>query len=334
MRMGDNRTMADPTTPPQPGITWAPAEVEDAAALSELFNQIAEHDGTPERLGADTLAHELESAYAPLDERTTVGRTASGRVIAYATVYRRKGESEEERSYVATYVHPEQRHEIDEPLTDWAVEAGLAAIATSSAPRRYVCAWLYKIQEEAAARYRRRSFEPVRHWWEMECRLDDPIPPASEDGFTVVPWGDEYALKIRPVHNSAFADHWGSVPMNEETWEKNMLGSPGFRPELSFVALGDGQIVGYAFNEAYEEDWEAAGQSEAWIGGLGVLRDWRKRGIATALLTKSMSAMRDAGMEAAMIGVDSSSPSGAQHLYQSVGFRTKTMGTTWQKEMV
>ena len=37
--------------------------------------------------------------------------------------------------------------------------------------------------------------------------------------------------------------------------------------------------------------------------------------------------------EAAMIGVDSSSPSGAQHLYQAVGFRTKTTGTTWQKEM-
>jgi hypothetical protein len=46
-----------------------------------------------------------------------------------------------------------------------------------------------------------------------------------------------------------------------------------------------------------------------------------------------MVSMRRAGAAAAMIGVDSSSPSGAQHLYQSVGFATKTTGTTWQLEV-
>jgi ribosomal protein S18 acetylase RimI-like enzyme len=167
----------------------------------------------------------------------------------------------------------------------------------------------------------------------MERRLEEPIATAAETGFSLVPWDEGHGMAIRAVHNAAFADHWGSVPMGEDAWKNIMLDSPGFRADLSYVAVAEEQIVGYAYNEVYEEDWESAGQSEAWIGALGVLREWRKRGIATALLNRSMDAMRRAGMEAAMIGVDSSSPSGAQHLYQSVGFLTKTTGTTWQREI-
>ena len=164
----------------------------------------------------------------------------------------------------------------------------------------------------------------------MERHLDNDIAPSPIEGADVVPWTDEHSTPVRLIHNAAFADHWGSVPMDEDVWRKRMLESPGFRQDLSFVAVADDDIVGYSYNEVYEEDWESAGQSEGWIGGLGVLRDWRKKGIATALLAVSMNAMRAAGLEAAMIGVDSSSPSGAQHLYHDVGFRTKTTGTTWQ----
>ena len=118
--------------------------------------------------------------------------------------------------------------------------------------------------------------------------------------------------------------------MDEESWGKQMMENPNFRRDLSFLAVADGEVVGYAFCEEYPEDWEAAGQSETWVGGLGVLSDWRKRGIASCLLARCMSAMKTAGRDAAMIGVDSDSPSGAQHLYQSLGFTAKTTAVTWQ----
>ena len=94
-----------------------------------------------------------------------------------------------------------------------------------------------------------------------------------------------------------------------------------------------GEVVGYSSCEEYPEDSEAAGRREVWIGSLGVLREWRKRGIASALLAANMAAMRADGVEAAMIGVDSDSPSGAQHLYSSVGFETSITATTWQLEV-
>ena len=311
-------------------VAWSAATPEDAAALSTVFNLIAEADDTPERLSPDTMKHELVAAFAPLEERTVVARVDE-MVVGYGTVYYRDAETAEMRAYVGVYVAPTHRGlGLEDVVIDWAISAARKALATTEAPRRYVCAWLYKKQEEHAARFARRGFEAVRHWWEMERRLDSEVTVPATEGVEVVPWADVHSMPVRQVANAAFADHWGSTPMDEGDWQKRMLDSPGFRQDLSFVALAAGDIVGYAYNEVYEEDWEAAGQSEGWIGGLGVLRAWRKRGIATALLTASMNAMRTAGLEAAMIGVDSSSPSGAQHLYQAVGFNTKSTGTTWQ----
>jgi ribosomal protein S18 acetylase RimI-like enzyme len=164
----------------------------------------------------------------------------------------------------------------------------------------------------------------------MECSLANGVAPRPEQGFTVAAWAGEHDEPARLVYNEAFADHWGSVPMDAETWRKQIVDNPGFRRGYSFVAIADGEVVGYASCEEYPEDWEAAGRSEAWIGGLGVLRPWRKRGIATALLARAMIAMSESGTDYAMIGVDSDSPSGAQHLYKSLGFTTKTTGVTWQ----
>lgn len=307
--------------------------VADAPRLSALFNAVGEADATPERMSPETMAHDL-TAYEPLQQRSVVAEKADGTIAGYGCVYFREAEAEEQRVYVSSYVHPDHQHQgIEEPLLDWTIAAAESVLAETKAAKRYVCAWFHKKLEDRARMYEERGFTAVRHWWDMERPLSEGVLSTPEDGFAVVPWEEAHSIPVRLVHNAAFMDHWGSVPMSEDAWQKRMLESPGFRRDLSFVAIADEELIGYAYNEVYEEDWDAAGRSEAWIGALGVLRDWRKRGVATALLSKSMQAMRRAGLDAAMIGVDSSSPSGAQHLYQAVGFRTTITGTTWQREL-
>ena len=325
--------MDTPQTPPNLGISWRPIDLNDAPQLSELFNAVADVDRTPERVSPVTMAHDL-TAWEPLASRSIVAETAEGTIAGYGGVYLREADSDELRVYVSSYVHPGQRHlGIEEPLVDWTIGTAERVLTETTAAKRHVCVWLYKQLEDRARMYQRRGFAAVRHWWEMERLLSEDVPSTPREGFSIVPWDEEHSYPIRLVHNAAFSDHWGSVPMTEATWRKRMLESPGFRPDLSFVAVADGELIGYAYNEVYEEDWEAAGRSEAWIGALGVLSERRKGGVATALLSSSMQAMQRVGLAAAMIGVDSSSPSGAQHLYQSVGFRTTATGTTWQREM-
>ena len=316
------------------GVSWSRAAVADAAELSALFNNIAEHEGTPERLSEASMAHELSTYFAPLGDKTLVARNHADTIVGYATAYSRPAEAEEMRAYVNVYVAVDWRGQgLEDAMLEWAIAAGTEALSNVRAKKRYVCAWLFKKQEEAAARFADRGFVAVRHWWEMECPLAEPVVHRPEEGFEIVRWDEQYDEPARLVYNAAFADHWGSTPMDEENWAKQAIASPNFRRSMSFIALGDGEAVGYSACEEYPEDWEAAGQREAWVAGLGVVREWRKRGIATALLERSMNAMRGEGAEAAMIGVDSDSPSGAQHLYGSVGFVTRTTGTTWQLEV-
>ena len=323
-----------PSLPSGLNLTCSRAKVADAAELSVLFNAIADADDTPERLSETSMQHELESYFDPLEGRTVVARDDEGRIVAYATVYSRLAEADEMRAYINVYVGPKWRgYDLEDSLIDWGIAVGTAVLEVAAAERRFVCGWLYKKQEKIAARFAARGFTPIRHWWEMECLLNRPMPSRQNQEFEVVPWEAEYDEPARRVYNAAFADHWGSTPMDEQQWQKQVIASPGFRRDYSFVAFGAGELVGYSACEEYPEDWDAAGRSEAWIGGLGVLREWRKTGIATALLTRSMAAMQAAEIEAAMIGVDSASPSGAQHLYADVGFVTKITGTTWQLEV-
>jgi len=326
--------MTIPSVSPDLGISWLPAAVSDADELSELFNAIAEADDTPERLSAKSMEHELTSYFNPLEERTLVARDPNDAIVGYATAYCRRSEAEEMRAYVNVYVAPSWRDRgLEDAMTDWAIEAGTRALRDVSTERRYVCAWLYNKQEEASVRFADRGFTPVRHWWDMERILDTDIPISSTGGFAIVPWEECFDKAARFVYNAAFSDHWGSTPMDESSWLKQVIESPSFRRNYSFVAVGDGDVVGYAACAEYPEDWESAGRREAWIEGLGVVRSWRKRGIATSLLAHAMQAMKANGIEATLIGVDSDSPSRAQHLYQRLGFTTKTTGVTWQLEL-
>lgn len=313
-------------------MTWVPASLGDAAALAALFNRIADFEETPERFSPEAKKHDLDSDFRPLEQRTIVGRLEPGDVIAYGVVYHRRSEAEEQRAHFAVYVSPDWRGRgLEDAITDWALSASGDVLEEVAASQKYVCSWLYKNQEEAEARLESRGFAAGRHWWEMERLLNEDVPSSPEDGFTIVPWGNEHSMPVRVVCNTAFADHWGFSPFSEESWQRQSIESPRFRQHLSFVALAGDKLVGYSYNLIQEEDWEAAGRSEGWIAGLGVLSEWRKKGIATALLSRSMQVMKDAGLDAAMIGVDSASPTGAQHLYYALGFRTQITGTTWQR---
>ncbi|CAN5783590.1 hypothetical protein BH23ACT5_BH23ACT5_08590 [soil metagenome] len=62
------------------------------------------------------------------------------------------------------------------------------------------------------------------------------------------------------------------------------------------------------------------GRVDGWIDHLGVVRDWRRKGLASALISASLGAFKSAGFSHAMIGVDRDNPTGASSLYRNLGF--------------
>ena len=131
------------------------------------------------------------------------------------------------------------------------------------------------------------------------------------------------------MHNAAFADHWGSTPIAPEDWSQVLHGH-GTRLDLSTVALDaeTGAVVAHCLNGAYPEDDDLTGRREAWIDSVCTVRDWRRRGLASAMIAWSMQALEAAGFTHAMLGVDTDNPTGAARLYRSLGFELDRRSTT------
>jgi mycothiol synthase len=98
------------------------------------------------------------------------------------------------------------------------------------------------------------------------------------------------------------------------------MGGSTTRLDLSRIALRDGRVVGYSINEHYPEDVEVTGRLDGWIANLGVRREERGRGVASALIAASIDAFRAVGFDHAMLDVDSANPSNAHELYRRLGF--------------
>ena len=88
-----------------------------------------------------------------------------------------------------------------------------------------------------------------------------------------------------------------------------------FRPDLSWVAIVQGQPAGFIANANDEQAPEQTG----YIIQVGVHPDWRRQGLAAALMSRSLQAWQAEGKEAVILHVNINNP-GAIKLYQKLGF--------------
>ena len=96
----------------------------------------------------------------------------------------------------------------------------------------------------------------------------------------------------------------------------------------SFVVAWDGDdVAGFSLNYAKRMgDW-------GWVGVLGVVPAWRRRGLGLALLRESFRRFRETGETVAALGVDSQNPTGATRLYERAGMRVLWRADVWEKEL-
>jgi ribosomal protein S18 acetylase RimI-like enzyme len=99
--------------------------------------------------------------------------------------------------------------------------------------------------------------------------------------------------------------------------------------------MGNGQknVVALSINEVREEENRAAGVREGWVRELATRRAWRNKGIATALVCKSMQAFKAAGLDYAGLGVDTENLTGALRIYERLGFVPVRRGINFSKEV-
>jgi mycothiol synthase len=170
------------------------------------------------------------------------------------------------------------------------------------------------------------GFVHVRNFYTMALALPSDRSPVRPEGIEIRPFvtgRDERALYEN--HEATFADHWGFVPESYESFVGEWYGSSDWVPELAYLAWAGDEAVGHAAALEFS--------TRGYIGSLGVLRAWRGRGIAQALLHRAFSDLAARGHPEVSLGVDAASPTGAVALYEKLGmsvrheFRTYDLGT-------
>jgi mycothiol synthase len=246
-------------------------------------------------------------------------------------------ESEGPRVYRhITRIIPEARdHEVDKDLLKFA-EGRLRQLA-----RRHPAHLPKYLTTGSSASDRTRiallevlKYRPERYFFEMVRPLDQPIPNYNlPPGIELRSVQSNQYHQILAAADEAFQDHWGHVPLTEADIQW-FFESPQFQPHLWKVAWEVDNVVGMVLNYIDQEENQRFHRRRGYTEDICVRRPWRRRGIARALIAKSLQHLRQLGMQQAGLGVDTKNPNGALQLYQSVGYKTSRKHINYRKKII
>jgi mycothiol synthase len=109
---------------------------------------------------------------------------------------------------------------------------------------------------------------------------------------------------------TSFADHWSASPRTLEKWESSM--KTGTYDTNLWLQLHEGdRVVGIAAGKVTGES--------GWIPNVGVLPEYRRRGLAKRLLRELFGRYWDKGITRVELGVDAENRHSAIDLYLGAG---------------
>ncbi len=304
------------------GIHWRPLSVDDAEIVTELAERISARDHPTWSESLDEIRDELGHSWVDPGRDGMLALDADGTAVAWGLAVAPPDPESLVRVILFGGVDAALRGRgIGRRLLAWQHERARAMLANSDLA---MPAWVLSYAADRAPEHGRlllrAGFEPARYFTTLEVDLAEAAaaPPVPE-GVTVVAFDTSMSERVRAAKNAAFADHWGSQPASREGWE-SMQHLPSFRADLSRVALVGDEVVGFVITEVNEDDWERQGSRSGYIGLVGTVRDWRGRGLASALLGEVLEAYREADLERAVLDVDADNPTGALGVYTRLGF--------------
>ena len=337
-RIGD---VPEPVPPRHPDVArWRPATAADIDTILALELAADRVDHPTYVTPRDEIEDIFESPFYDPPRDTLLGLDAQGRAVAIGVVFVHPSRDVHVNAYLMGRVHPDVRGRgIGRELMRWEHERMLQSLAGIDSTRDATI-FVYAEETDTGARRlaERRGFVEERWFTTMVRDLALEIPdivvdvgepgdagesggagePASVD-IALVPYDSSRKEATRAARNDAFRDHWGSLETPAERWA-HFVDGPHLRADLSWLAVEGDRVVALALGSVNEDDWVAQGYSSVYIDLIGVTRDRRRRRLAPAVITALLRSARAAGLDKAVLDVDTESPTGANSLYGRLGF--------------
>lgn len=153
--------------------------------------------------------------------------------------------------------------------------------------------------------------------------LDDlPAVPAIPDGFSIrAAAGMQEVEALAAVHSGMFGAPWTAAEY------ARVMESPGYAAEREFVVVApDGRLAAFAVT------WHDTLNRLGYFEPVGTHADFRRLGLARAVMTYAMHRMRDAGMTQVWVLHEAAQENPASAaLYASLGFRRQYSTRMWSR---
>ena len=319
------------------GLTLRTYTDSDIEFATDAMNREYEFDGVPEHSSVEEVAAWYKHPNEKFDPaRDVTVAEVDGVPVGLGErswVDTNDGQLREYR--VDGYVLPEwRRRGIGTALLADNIRRSAELRATHATDRpRVLGSWTSDRQEAAVALLRKFDFEPVRWFFEMTRELSDPIPDVPlPDGLEVRPVSDDQIRQIWKADIEAFRDHWGGFDDSEEGLRR-FLDRPSHDPTLWVIAWDGDEVAAASINAIHTDENEALGVSRGWLHSVFTRRPWRRRGLASALIARSLVLLKERGLDQGILGVDADNPTGALGVYERLGFVVAERSTAWRKPL-
>jgi mycothiol synthase len=288
-----------PLSSAPPGIAWRALNTDDTAALETLGRSCQATDG-------GFLFLPIASYLA--DAAPAIGAFGTnGELLAYTAVRLTEAPGEALAAIIGQ-VHPTARGRgIGRCLMDWSVAQGQALVAGTNASQGALRISTEGLTPAAARLYARFGF--VQQFAEDIMRHDLAVLPHAPlpAGIELLPWAAERAGAFFAAYTDSFRTRPGFSGWSAEQWISWAIDDDDFRPDWTLLAVHDGTPVGFILG------------GEGWVVQVGVVPEWRGRGLGTALVAEVLRRAQAGGAQAIMLDVNVNNP-GAARVYARLGF--------------
>jgi mycothiol synthase len=201
-----------------------------------------------------------------------------------------------------------------ERLTRLATEDGFEGERFLTVP------WLRAGDLGGSALAKQLGYEQVRLYQHMtRPTLDDIEIAPMPTGLEVRPVTPDDLPAVWSAMTESFRDHFGAFDPGEASFRR-WAGQATTDANLNIVAFDGDEIAGAVHGVIDPHENEQQGYLRGRTDPIYTRRQWRRRGLAAALIGRTLLALREQGMTSAQLDVDTENANEALTLYEHHGF--------------
>jgi mycothiol synthase len=307
---------------------------QDYPLLLDLNRRSRAADHNPEPITLEAIAHVLAHMDGLSREQGVIIAALEGMPIGYSRLGWYSSRPETRLYYQISFMIPEQRALWPALIAENERRLDQIAAGHPPVPERYFQAWASDYQKDWIAVLGSSAYRVARRFNNMLYTLGDAPTMPMPAGLEVRPVLPEHMRKVweaqKEMNGGLFenvAEDW--LDEKYPAW----LANPENNPRFWQVAWEGDQLAGMVLARIdAKEDGKQSGK-HGYTEHIFVRPQWRGRGLASALIARSLQVLKEQGVTEAELGVDAENESAAFRLYERLGYKNLSVDTWFRKAM-